>query len=77
MSVYICSGKMKLDRWRIRWIILPIRCKRKLVDSLQKLAAGDLTFEVTPRDDQDVLRGSLKQLGNDLNEIMAQIQVAG
>ncbi|WP_321391629.1 methyl-accepting chemotaxis protein [uncultured Desulfuromusa sp.] len=49
----------------------------EVVDSLQKLAAGDLTFEVTPRDDQDVLRGSLKQLGNDLNEIMAQIQVAG
>ncbi len=49
----------------------------EVVDSLQKLAAGDLTFEVAPRDDQDVLRGSLKQLGVDLNDLMAQIQTAG
>ncbi len=49
----------------------------EVVDSLQKLAAGDLTFEVSLRDDQDILRGSLKQLGTDLNDIMSQIQTAG
>ena len=51
--------------------------QNEVVLSLQKLAQGDLTFDVTPRDEQDLLRSSLKQLGFDLNEIMAQIQMAG
>ncbi|MFK5926363.1 MAG: methyl-accepting chemotaxis protein [Desulfuromusa sp.] len=50
--------------------------QNEIVDSLQKLANGDLTFSVTPRDEGDLLRGSLLKLGNDLNEIMAQIQTA-
>ncbi|MDX2480624.1 MAG: bacteriohemerythrin [Desulfuromusa sp.] len=50
--------------------------KNEVVSSLQKLANGDLTFEITPRDDRDQLRGSLKKLGEDLNQIMLQIQTA-
>ncbi len=49
----------------------------EVVSSLQKLANGDLTFEITPRDERDQLRGSLKKLGEDLNQIMLQIQTAG
>ena len=50
--------------------------QHEIVASLQKLANGDLTFEITPRDEQDVVRGSLKTLGGDLNRLMGQIQVA-
>jgi len=51
--------------------------EQEVVGSLQKLAAGDLTFQVTPRDGQDVVRGALKKLGADLGALVAQIQVAG
>ena len=51
--------------------------QNEIVGSLQKLADGDLTFAVTPRDNQDVLRGSLQKLGQDLNQIMGQILMAG
>lgn len=51
--------------------------QHEVVDSLQKLANGDLTFDITPRDNNDVLRGGLKTLEVDLNEIMSQILVAG
>ncbi len=50
---------------------------QEIVQPLQQLAEGDLTFEASPRDGQDVLRSTLKQLGSDLNEIMEQIQAAG
>jgi len=49
----------------------------EVVDSLQKLAAGDLTAEVFPRDDKDVLRGSVARLGHDLNHTLGHILVAG
>ena len=51
--------------------------QNEVVLSLQKLAQGDLTFDVTPRDEEDLLRSSLRKLGLDLNEIMTQIQTAG
>lgn len=51
--------------------------QHEVVDSLQKLASGDLTFDITPRDDNDMLRGGLKTLEVDLNEIMSRILVAG
>ncbi|MCK4690241.1 MAG: HAMP domain-containing protein, partial [Desulfuromonadales bacterium] len=50
--------------------------QNEVVSSLEKLAKGDLTFEISPRDERDLLRGSLQKLGNDLNEIMTQVQVA-
>lgn len=49
----------------------------EVVDNLQKLAAGNLDFDVSPRDDSDAIRGALKKLNQDLNEIVHQIQVAG
>jgi methyl-accepting chemotaxis protein len=49
----------------------------EVVGSLQQLADGDLTFQVTPRDEQDAVRGALKKLGEDLNLIMGEIQTAG
>jgi methyl-accepting chemotaxis protein len=51
--------------------------EQEVVGSLQKLAAGDLSFQVTPRDGQDVVRGALKKLGEDLGALVARIQVAG
>ncbi len=49
----------------------------EVVDNLQKLASGNLDFEVTPRDENDEIRGALKTLNLDLNEIVQQIQTAG
>jgi methyl-accepting chemotaxis protein len=51
--------------------------QNEMVGSLQKLANSDLTFEVVPRDGQDAIRGALKQLGQDLNSLIAQIFTSG
>ncbi len=51
--------------------------QNEIVSSMQKLANGDLTFDITPRDERDELRGAIKKLGTDLNDIMGQIQIAG
>ena len=48
----------------------------EVVAALQRLANGDLTFDIQPRDERDLLRGSLQKLGVDLNQIMQQIQTA-
>lgn len=45
----------------------------EVVGSLRKLANGDLTFEVQPRDERDILRHSIQQLGEDLNQMILQI----
>jgi len=49
----------------------------EVVSALQKLAEGDLTAEIGARDGQDRLRGSLQKTIADLNDMVAQIQVAG
>lgn len=49
----------------------------EMIDALQKLANGDLNFDINPRDDQDEIRGALKKLEVDLNNIMSAIQAAG
>ncbi len=51
--------------------------EQEIVASLKKLARGDLRFEVEPVDDQDVVRGALKKLGEDLNGVLGQVQAAG
>ncbi len=51
--------------------------QHEVVTPLQQLAKGDLTFEVTPHDHHDSLRNSLKTLGDDLNQVIAEIQAAG
>ena len=48
-----------------------------IVASLRKLADGNLNFDVVPHSDKDEIRSALKELGNDMNEIMSQVQVAG
>ena len=50
--------------------------QNEVVDSLKKLAQGNLDFEVTPRDENDALRGALQKTCNDLNELMSQIHAA-
>jgi len=51
--------------------------QNEVVSALQKLAAGDLTFKVIPRDEHDMLRGTLKKVGDDLVELVGQIRLAG
>jgi methyl-accepting chemotaxis protein len=48
--------------------------QREVVAPLQQLAQGDLSIQVTPRDDGDLLRNAIRQLGSDLNESLGQIQ---
>jgi len=48
--------------------------QKEIVDPLGKLAQGDLRIEVSPRDDEDVLRNALKKLGDDLSNIVQDIQ---
>jgi len=50
--------------------------EHEIVDNLTRLAAGDLTIEIEPRDGEDRIRGSLNKLAHDLNDLVAQIQVA-
>lgn len=49
----------------------------EVVSALQKLARGDLNFTARPHDGQDVVRGALKKLGDDLNELLVQLQSSG
>ena len=51
--------------------------QNEVIESLKRLAAGDLTFEIVPRDEEDQLRNSLKTLNEDLNQIMEQIRSTG
>lgn len=50
--------------------------QHEVVGSLQKMADGDLTFEVTPKDEFDEVRNALKKTGEDLHAIMEQIDMA-
>jgi len=49
----------------------------EVVQPLQQLASGDLTFDITPHDEQDSLRNAIKKLGEDLNQMIAELQAAG
>jgi len=51
--------------------------EHEMVGSLEKLAAGDLTFDVQPRDNRDRVRGAIRKLGKDLNVVMEKIHIAG
>ncbi|MDX2493641.1 MAG: methyl-accepting chemotaxis protein [Desulfuromusa sp.] len=48
-----------------------------VVAPLQQLANGDLTFDVTPYDDNDTLRHAIKKLGEDLTQMVSGLQIAG
>ncbi len=49
----------------------------EMVDNLQRLADGNLDFEVIPRSKDDQIRGALNKLGSDLRKIVIEIQAAG
>ena len=51
--------------------------EEEMVGALQKLAEGDLTFTVRPRDGEDRIRGALKTVGERLDHLLRQIQTAG
>lgn len=46
----------------------------EIVDNLERLASGDLTFTVEPRDNRDVLRGALKKVVDDLHQLLGEVQ---
>ncbi|ADH85360.1 methyl-accepting chemotaxis protein [Desulfurivibrio alkaliphilus] len=50
--------------------------QHQVVGSLQKLAQGDLTFEVKPYDDQDLIGTALLKTNRDLNRIVGEITAA-
>ena len=50
--------------------------QNEVVNSMQQLAQGDLTFRVSPRDDQDVIRGALSKVRDDLHTLIGNIKVA-
>lgn len=50
--------------------------QNEVVKSMQQLAQGDLTFRVAPRDDQDVIRGVLNKVRDDLHTLIGNIKVA-
>ncbi|WP_321532861.1 HAMP domain-containing methyl-accepting chemotaxis protein [uncultured Desulfuromonas sp.] len=49
----------------------------EVVDPLNRLASGNLDFDVHPHDERDLLRTALKKLGDDMNNIMLEVQMAG
>lgn len=51
--------------------------QKDVLVSLQKLADGDLSFDIVPRDSQDSLRVALKKVSDDLNEVMVRVQMGG
>lgn len=51
--------------------------EHEVVDAISKLAQGDLTIEIVPYDDQDVIRGALQKLERDMNDMMCEIQQSG
>lgn len=51
--------------------------QQETVAILKQLASGDVSYTVEPRDNQDEIRHALKQLGDDLNQVLGQIQTSG
>lgn len=50
--------------------------QNEMVGSLKKLAAGDLTFEVRPKDDNDAIGNALKKTNEDLNMLLGEVMVS-
>lgn len=48
--------------------------KNEVIAAMEKLAQGDLTFSITPHDQQDLLRTTVKQVGEDLTNMIQQVQ---
>ena len=50
--------------------------EKEVVGALEKLANGDLTFAIVPKDDGDAIGTSLKKTGDDLNVLISDILTA-
>ncbi|MDH3998638.1 MAG: methyl-accepting chemotaxis protein, partial [Desulfuromonadales bacterium] len=50
--------------------------ENEVVAGLQKMALGDLTIDVQPRDEQDVVRGALKKVRDDMSALVSNIKTA-
>jgi len=50
--------------------------QNEVVNSMQQLAQGDLMFKVSPKDEQDVIRGALTKVRDDLHTLIGNIKVA-
>ena len=51
--------------------------EKDCVSSMAKLADGNLTFEVVPKDNNDKFRGALQKACTDLNDILSQVFGSG
>ena len=51
--------------------------EHEVAEGLQQLAKGNLTFEVHPFDQQDVVRSAMKRLSDDLTRDLQQLQHSG
>ncbi len=51
--------------------------QKEVIEPLQQLASGDLTFEIQAHDEKDLLRGAIEQLGVDLNNVIQQMKHSG
>ncbi len=50
--------------------------QHEVVAGLQRMSEGDLTFHVQPQDDQDIVRGAVKKVKDDLHRLIGNIKVA-
>jgi len=50
--------------------------QHEVITPLQQLGQGDLSFDITPRDERDLLRNAIRQLGINLNDIFQQLQIS-
>ncbi len=48
--------------------------QREVVANLKLLSEGDLRIECKVKNNEDIIRGSLVKMGNDLNQIMSQVR---
>ncbi|MDH3997694.1 MAG: methyl-accepting chemotaxis protein [Desulfuromonadales bacterium] len=48
--------------------------RKEVLSPLQLLASGDLRFSATPRDERDEIRGAIKSVGEDLNDLISGIR---
>lgn len=51
--------------------------QNEMIEPLQKLASGDLDFQVKPHGKDDVIRNALLKVKTDLNELLAEMQSIG
>ncbi len=51
--------------------------EQDVIEPLQKMAAGDLSFTVVPYDSEDKIRNAVSRVCSDLNDLIGQVQSAG